>query len=588
MHRTSEQSEPSGSVHPHWITVQTTRTVLVVVHTITAWNRLSDILPTFDSDRRVQLVFTFPDVSNVTGDVERQLGSSGAKIITWDRALTDKFDLAISVHHSGDLHKISAPLAIMSHGMGYSKIARESGIGNRESGIGNRESGIGNRESGIGNVYGLGREWLVRDGSVPAAVVLSHVNDRQRLTLTAPEALPNAVVAGDPCYDRMQASSHYRHAYRAALGARADTTVVTVSSTWGPGSLLGQHPDLINDLLSELTLDNNILAAVVHPNVWFAHGPLQLRTWLADAVRSGLRLIPPIRGWQQTVLASDVMVGDHGAVTSYAAAQGIPTLLAAFPHEEVATGSAPDILGDLAPTLHPLLPLPGQIAQAITTHDSTRMQAVTSLATSRPGACLDTLRSTFYELLNLSEPDHPAPEFPYAAADLMPETQPLQACWVACEPEPNRSSTSSVRIRRWPADVTPRRNRGHRTTDACLVVHEDHPRRDLNRNADIIVVSKRPDIDSDELLRRTLQHRPSCSVAVVEVGPGRLRLRHRVGGLSEAISPNPVRGPMPTAGIAATAHTMAKNSRAAGRELTMLIGDQRISFALKDIDSEPS
>ncbi len=583
-----EQSEPHRSAHPPWITVQTTRTVLIVVHTITAWNRLSDILPVFDSDRRIQLIFTFPDVSNVTGDVERQLSSSGARMISWNRALTDEFDLAISVHHSGDLHKISAPLAVLSHGVGYSKIARESGIGNRESGIGNRESGIGNRESGIGNVYGLGREWLVRDGSVPAAVVLSHTNDRQRLALTTPEALPNAVIAGDPCYDRMRASRHFRHAYRAALGAHADTTVVTVSSTWGPGSLLGQHPDLINDLLSELTLDNHIVAAILHPNVWFAHGPLQLRTWLADALRSGLRLIPPVAGWQQAVLASEVMVGDHGAVTTYAAAQGIPTLVAAFPRAEVAVGSAADLLSDLAPTLDPLRPLPDQIAQAITTHDSVRMRAVTELTTSRPGACIDTLRSTFYELLNLTEPHRPAPEFPYSVTDLTPHSQQVQACWVGCEPELNSHETPTVRIRRWPADVTPRRNRGHRTTDAYLVAHEDHPRRDLNRTADIIVASRRSDVDTDEQLRLTLRERPGCSIAVMETTPGCLRMYDRDGVLSEALLPNTISGPMPTASVAAAAHTMKTRNWAAGGEMTMLIGDQRIRFTCKDIGFETS
>ncbi|MFE3542896.1 hypothetical protein ACFXK0_08000 [Nocardia sp. NPDC059177] len=418
---------------------------------------------------------------------------------------------------------------------------------------------------------------------MPAAVVLSHADDRLRLAITAPEALPNAVVAGDPCFDRMRASRHLRHTYRAALGATDDTTIVTVSSTWGPGSLLGQHPDLINDLLSELTLDGHILAAIVHPNVWFAHGPLQLRTWLGDALRSGLRLIPPVSGWQQAVLASDIMIGDHGAVTSYAAAHGIPTVLAAFPRAEVATGSAADLLGELAPTLHPSQPLPDQLARAITTHDSVRMRAVTSLATSRPGACLDALRSTFYELLNLTEPDRPAPEFPYAADDLTPTTAPMLACWVACEPDLDYPGAPTVRIRRWPADVTARRQRGHRTTDACLVVHEDHPRRDLNRNADIVVVSPRPGLDTDEHLRRTLRQRPSCSVTVAEVGPGRIRLCHRDGGLSEAIMPNARIAPMPTACLAAAAHTVALSGAAGRGTVTMLIGDRRITFTRKDI-----
>ncbi|WP_336087236.1 hypothetical protein [Nocardia sp. SSK8] len=577
MHRTSEQSESQGSPHPYWITVQTARTVLIVVHTMTAWNRLSDILPVFDSDRRIQLIFTFPDVSKVTGDVEEQLRTSGAQTIPWERALTDNFDLAISVHHSGDLHRISAPLAVLSHGVGYSKIARESRIENRES-------RIENRESRIENVYGLGREWLVRDGRVPDAVVLAHVADRQRLARTAPEALPHTVIAGDPCFDRMQASRHLRPAYRVALGA-AGRTVVTVSSTWGPQSLLGRHPDLIDDLLSELPLDDYLVTAILHPNVWFAHGPWQIRTWLADALRSGLRLIPPISGWQQAVLAADLMIGDHGAVTTYAAAHEVPTMLASFPRDEVATGSAADLLGELAPRLDPGLPLPDQIGRAITTYDRTRMRAVRALATSHPGACLDTLRATFYRLLCLPEPGRPAPEFPYPAEALAPHDDPVQACRVTCEWHEDPEDGPTARLRRWPADVTPRRNRGHRATESCLVVHAAHPRRDLNGNADAVVVPVRPGIDTDEVLRQQLRDRPGCGIAVAEVDPGRLRLLRRDGLLVEAVIPGSAHGPMVPAVIAAAVHTGPEKSRVGDRPMTLLIGDRRISVDLKEIDT---
>ncbi|MFD3507727.1 hypothetical protein [Nocardia sp. NPDC058666] len=427
----------------------------------------------------------------------------------------------------------------------------------------------------------------MRDGSIPEAIVLSHEDDRERLALTVPEALPNVVVAGDPCFDRMRASRHLIHAYRTALGATADTTVVTVSSTWGPGSVLGRHPDLINDLLAELPLDDHIVAAIVHPNAWFAHGPLQLRTWFADALRAGLRLIPPVTGWQHTVLASDIVIGDHGSVTGYAAAQGIPTALAAFPRDEVADGCTIDLLGNLAPTLHPLRPLPEQIARTITEYDPGTMGDLRASATSHPGACLDTLRATFYRLLQLPEPDRIAPEFPYPASDLVPYQEHVGACWISCEWNPDGLGGNIARIRRWPADVTARRRRGHRTTDATLVVHEDHPRRDLSANADVVVVSK-TDADSDELLCRTLEQRPGCSMAVIEVGPGRVRLRYRNGTTLEAFSQGSLTGPLPVAYIAAVAHI--DPDTAAGEEpeaYTLMVGEHRITFSLTNIDSSP-
>lgn len=101
------------------------RSVLVVVHTTTAVNRFADILPVFDSDRRVQLIFTFPAASAVTADIEEHLRADGALVMPWAQAVVTEFDLALSVHNSGNLHDINAPLAILSHGIGYTKYSRQ-------------------------------------------------------------------------------------------------------------------------------------------------------------------------------------------------------------------------------------------------------------------------------------------------------------------------------------------------------------------------------------------------------------------------------------------------------------------------------
>ena len=119
---------PVGPDGARWTTVKTERTVLVVAHTVTAVNRLADILPIFDGDRRVQLVFTVPGASYIPGPVADLL--SDTIVIPWTQAVETEFDLALSVHHSGDLHLIKAPLVMLSHGIGYTKY----GIRNPESG----------------------------------------------------------------------------------------------------------------------------------------------------------------------------------------------------------------------------------------------------------------------------------------------------------------------------------------------------------------------------------------------------------------------------------------------------------------------
>lgn len=493
-----------GAVNRANWTNRWTRGVLVVVHTVTAMNRFADILDVFDSDRRVQLFCTFPDAAQVPADIERALTETGALTITWREATTRQFDLAISAHHSGNLQDIDAPLVLLSHGMGYTK------QGKRENGkTGKRES----RE-----VYGLGPDWILRDGEVFAdAIVLSHREQLDRLAQATPAALDRAVVAGDPCFDRLITSAARRRDYRRALGVDEETVVV-VSSTWGENSLFGRHPDLLSELVGELTLDHAV-AAVLHPNVWFAHGPGQVRRWLGDALRSGLRLVPPFRGWQQAILAADAVIGDHGAVTGYAAAIGVPTLLATFPDEEIARGSAIETLGEKAPVLDQDRPFEEQIHDAIEYHHAGSGSDVAELTSSMPGKAADLLRALFYRLMELPEPAHPPLLVPYPTDELRPEHQAVAATWIATE----WLDDQVVQLHGWPADVTARRGRGPRATEAHLVVHADHPRRDLRGNASIVVCP--PDRD----LASALRQRAACQLAVTVDPDGTYRILHRDG-----------------------------------------------------------
>src|SRR5690348_769695 len=53
-------------------------------------------------------------------------------------------------------------------------------------------------------VFGLSPEWLLHDGRpIADLTVLSHPEQLARLRTACPEAARTAVLAGDPCYDRM-------------------------------------------------------------------------------------------------------------------------------------------------------------------------------------------------------------------------------------------------------------------------------------------------------------------------------------------------------------------------------------------------
>lgn len=68
---------PSIPVPPRWRTVSTERTLLAVVHNVTAATRLLDVLSLFAGDPRIQTVFTCPGSSAFTRGTEEFLSARG-------------------------------------------------------------------------------------------------------------------------------------------------------------------------------------------------------------------------------------------------------------------------------------------------------------------------------------------------------------------------------------------------------------------------------------------------------------------------------------------------------------------------------
>jgi hypothetical protein len=248
---------------------------------------------------------------------------------------------------------------------------------------------------------------------VPAALALTHEAELDVLRGSCPEAVPVAVVAGDICYDRLVASVPLREHYRRALDIRPKQRLVAVTSTWQPESTLGRHPDLLDQLMNDLPCDEFRVAAILHPNIWSVHGAWQIRSWLADCLSAGLLLLPPEEGWRAALVASDLVVGDYGSVTRYAAAIGVPVMLAAFPEGNVRPGSVAHALYRRDRCLHPDRPLADQIrAGAAAALDHSWQDELARRMTSRPGRAGAILRQTMYRLLDLPEPARAVPVSP--------------------------------------------------------------------------------------------------------------------------------------------------------------------------------
>lgn len=399
----------------------TARTVLVIVRSPASLNRLLDVVPVFEGDTRVELVFTVDRGSRFSDGLVARLGACGARLVGWRQARSRRFDLALAASDNGDLHRVGAPLVLLPHGVGYQRFAAHE----------------------PGEISGLRRSTLVRDSEVvPSTLVVSHQDQLDVLHTVEPRLLPRAVVAGDPCFDRLVASAGRRDEYRSAFGATGKQLVV-LCSTWGGRSLFGRRPDLATRVVAELETDRYRAALTLHPNVWARHGALQIRTWLRPALDAGLALVPPDEGWRAALVAADLVVSDHGSLTCYAAGIGAPVLLAEDGGPEVVPGSPIDTLRRRLPRLRQDIPLDEQV------HDATPAPDVADAIFARRGQAIELLRAAIYRELRLPPPETPARVRPVPVPDLTPAAPTVHAVRSALTHK--SADSASVVLRRFPA-----------------------------------------------------------------------------------------------------------------------------------------
>ncbi|MGW1600349.1 hypothetical protein [Streptomyces eurythermus] len=508
MRETGRLPLPLRKDGPRWSTVVAERSVLGVVHNITSATRLLDLLAVFEGDERIQVFFTRTGSSELDGGTEEFLVARGMARVSWQEALSQPFDLAVATSRGGELHRLPFPLVGAPHGAGYNKVLGP---------------GAGSEKPGA---FGLTSEWLLHEGRVvPAAIVLSHDEQLRRLADGCPEAVPRAVVAGDPCLDQLRAGLPFRAAYRRALGLLPGQRLVVVSSTWGRDSVLGAPgADVLRRALAELPADEFRVLAAVHPNAWYGHGTWQIHHWLAPLTESGMLLpAPETETWKAALCAADFLVGDHGSLTMYGTALGIPCVLGAFNDSAVAPDSPVDRLGRLLPRLSRAVPLLPQLLHAARTQqEDPGLAALRQSVSSAPGESARRLRRLFYTWLRLPEPAHPAATraipvpSPNSAAPRLPHLPAtLVTATTTATDDAESGDGVTVRIRRFPA--TAQRAQSRHLADAHLAADPDDPDPRRPRSADVLLVPAERGLLPDEVSGSLLTRRfPECGLVAVE------------------------------------------------------------------------
>lgn len=520
---------PVGQEAPRWATFQGQRTLVVAVRTVTSALRVLETLPALlRDDPRVTVVFAHDPTTAFGDGVAELLREAGCRTMPWAQLASAAPDLIVSASENVDLPAGGCPVLVLPHGVGFQKWVPDA-------------RGSGTRLSGLvpDSLLEAGRAWLA----------ISHPEQQRQLLAAHPGAAGRTLLTGDPCYDQLRASLPRAAAYRRALGVGDGRRLVVVSSTWGRTSLLGQWPELPARLLAALPADEYRVAAIVHPNVWAAHGSWQLRNLQAAALDAGLLLVPPAHAWRPALVAADAVVGDHGSVSLYAAALGKPVLLGAFGEEAVA-GTAADLLGRLAPRLRPGDALRARLERAVAESPADRQAEVAGLAFAEPGRALERLRTALYRLLRLPEPDAaPAPTVALPHPD--PPAAAPTAWTVVTEARGGTARggrPAEVTVRRYPAavcgDEGPEADEapgpdGDASAAGASFVHlaceAEEPDQRLVESASVLA-RQRPAtaVAAREWTRDALERLPGCLLAVTALASGGFLARLRDGRVVEA------------------------------------------------------
>ncbi|WP_241756771.1 hypothetical protein [Streptomyces sp. WAC00263] len=507
-----------------WSTFHGERTLVVAARTVTSTVRVLETLPPLlRGDSRVTVVFAYDPTSAFNAGVLDLLHAAGCRVMPWEQLGDIAPDLILSASENIDVPEGDCPVLVLPHGVGFQKLVPDS-----------RSSA--DRLSGVvpDALLETGRAWLT----------VSHPAQEEQLLATHPKAAGRTLVVGDPCFDELVGSRPRRKAYRDALAVAEHQRLVMVSSTWGPTSLLGSHPDLLARLLAQLPYDDYRVGAIIHPNVWSAHGAWQIHTLQAAALDAGLLLMPAIHAWRPALVAADVLIGDHGSVTLYGAAAGTPLLLAAFGGDAV-PGTAVHDMAAVAPRLDPRGDLLQQVDDVVRGHTPQRYAAVAEQAFAEPGHALARLRTVLYRLVKLPEPSSPPPS-PLVLPVPDPPASPVTS-WQVTTGVTGGSEAPTVTVHRFPAAVSAY-DKGRPDSPACfthLACVDDERDHRLAESASVLV-QHHPASTSVGALRwieETLTRLPGSLLAASAVRGGCCLVGLRDGRVVEAAATGPAMDP---------------------------------------------
>ncbi|WP_143760720.1 hypothetical protein [Actinosynnema mirum] len=423
------------------------------------------------------------------------LRGAGAYVIKNSKALRKaEVDLVVTASEKIDFSIFPETVTFVApHGLGFHKLVPDA------------EKKKARRLSGLVKDKHL-RDCVVRQ-------VVTHSNQLEQLRKVTEHIEGKTELCGDLSFEIIRDSAHRRRAYRDEFGLKRGQKLVVVTSTWGSRSLLRQARELIGRLLNRLPREEYRIALVLHPNVWARKGEGAVMTDLERELAGGALLVRPEQGWHAGIVAADLVIGDHGSVSLYAAMNGTPFLLAAA-GDEVVPGTSMAALVEGAPRLRSGDDVLARCRAAMLGEGQLDAQTLLDRTIEQPEGAAARMRELFYGALGLSLPAAPLPR--YAAPLPLLCQKPVEAS----EVRTMLHAQSTVIVKSCASVYFEDRDATEDGWERHLSVPAKGSSLHHRRDASVIIDGEPcPPGEVSERLDELRQHNGNCRIVVVREGP---------------------------------------------------------------------
>jgi len=191
------------------------------------------------------------------------------------------------------------------------------------------------------------------------------------------------------------------------MGIKGDEKVVFIVSTWGPNSLFRKWGSSIIHEARKIK-DKYRFIISIHP-LEYKENPMGRRVLdeYIDALKEeGFYIREPGEDWKQYLIACDLIITDHTALSLHGALIRRPFVYVPIPEGIVEQESPVSLLKNISPKLRDdAQDLQDKITEALNSYRYDHLEEVAKTINSYPGESKKRITKEIYELLGLEIPN---------------------------------------------------------------------------------------------------------------------------------------------------------------------------------------